>query len=260
MTSFKVVSVDIASDVRSSLLDVVILRQISFLILKAAKPTLNHDVISPATFPVHTLTDTIFSNEINVLLACKLTTLIWIQNLRFCYLKCLFKSMDNHSSIQGMAIKGMVGMEDCCCSQIPVVIECFLMWLCQQHWIEPFNRQPHSQYLISMRKFFSEYSYGFRPGRSCHDAIRQALSYLNEGYEWVIDIGIEQFFDKVNHDKLIQILREQVNDSTTLNLIRKYLKVGVVEKGLEKATIKGVPQGQCHLVKTLSRCIPIRQR
>ena len=151
--------------------------------------------------------------------------------------------MDNHSSIQGMAIKGMVGMEDCCCSQIPVVIECFLMLLCQQHWIEPLNRQSHSQYLISMRKFFSEYSYGFRPGRSCHDAIRQALSYLNEGYEWVIDIGIEQFFDKVNHDKLIQILREQVNDSTTLNLIRKYLKVGVVEKGLEKATIKGVPQG-----------------
>ena len=76
MTSFKVVSVDIASDVRSSLLDVVILRQISFLILKAAKPTLNHDVVSPATVPVHTLTDTIFSNEINVLLACKLTTLI----------------------------------------------------------------------------------------------------------------------------------------------------------------------------------------
>ena len=58
-------------------------------------------------------------------------------------------------------------------------------------------------------EIFSEYSYGFRAGRSCHDAIRQALSYLNEGYEWVIDIDIEQFFDRVNHDKLIQILREQ---------------------------------------------------
>ena len=90
---------------------------------------------------------------------------------------------------------------------------------------------------------FSEYSYGFRPGRSCHDAIRQALEYLNAGYEWVVDIDIEQFFDKVNHDKLIQILREQVNDSTTLNLIRKYLKAGVMENGLEKATITGVPQG-----------------
>jgi group II intron reverse transcriptase/maturase len=87
---------------------------------------------------------------------------------------------------------------------------------------------------------FSEYSYGFRPGRSCHDAIKQALNYLNEGYEWVIDIDIEQFFDKVNHDKLIQVLREQVKDGTTLNLIRKFLKAGVMEKGLEKATITGV--------------------
>ena len=92
-------------------------------------------------------------------------------------------------------------------------------------------------------EIFSEFSYGFRPGRGCHDAIKQALEYLNEGYEWVIDIDIEQFFDKVNHDKLIQILREQVNDSTTLHLIRKYLKAGAMEKGLEKATISGVPQG-----------------
>lgn len=92
-------------------------------------------------------------------------------------------------------------------------------------------------------EIFSDYSYGFRPGRSCHDAIRQALCYLNDGYEWVADIDIEQFFDKVNHDKLIQILREQVNDSTTLNLIRKYLKAGVMENGLEKATTTGVPQG-----------------
>ena len=56
-------------------------------------------------------------------------------------------------------------------------------------------------------EIFSDYSYGFRPGRSCHDAIRQALCYLNDGYEWVVDIDIEQFFDRVNHDKLIQILR-----------------------------------------------------
>ena len=92
-------------------------------------------------------------------------------------------------------------------------------------------------------EIFSEYSYGFRPNRSCHDAIKQALEYLNEGCEWVIDIDIEQFFDKVNHDKLIQILREQINDSTTLNLIRKYLRAGVMENGLEKATKTGVPQG-----------------
>ncbi len=92
-------------------------------------------------------------------------------------------------------------------------------------------------------KIFSEYSFGFRPNRSCHDAIRQSLEYLNSEYEWVIDIDIEQFFDKVNHDKLIQILREQVNDSSVLNLIRKYLRAGVMEKGIIKATKTGVPQG-----------------
>ena len=92
-------------------------------------------------------------------------------------------------------------------------------------------------------KVFSEYSYGFRANRSCHDAIKQALEYLNDGYEWIIDIDIEQFFDKVNHDKLIQILREEVNDSRVLNLIRKYLKAGVMDKGIVKATETGVPQG-----------------
>lgn len=90
---------------------------------------------------------------------------------------------------------------------------------------------------------FSESSYGFRPNRSCHAAIKQALEYLNKGYEWVIDIDIERFFDKVNHDKLIQILREQVNDSGVLNLIRKYLRAGVMEKGIIEATKTGVPQG-----------------
>lgn len=90
---------------------------------------------------------------------------------------------------------------------------------------------------------FSDYSYGFRPKRSGHDAIKQALLYLNSGYDWVVDLDIEQFFDKVNHDKLISILREEVNDSDVLNLIRKYLKAGVMEKGIVKATKNGVPQG-----------------
>lgn len=62
-------------------------------------------------------------------------------------------------------------------------------------------------------EIFSEYSYGFRPGKSCHDAIRQALCYLNSGYEWVVDIDIEQFFDRVNHDKLIQILPDKFFDT-----------------------------------------------
>ncbi|WP_143746791.1 reverse transcriptase domain-containing protein [Massilimicrobiota sp. An134] len=70
---------------------------------------------------------------------------------------------------------------------------------------------------------FSENSFGFRPNRSAHDAIMRTLDYLNEGYEWVIDLDIEAYFDTVNHDKLISILREHVNDSTTLHLIRKFL-------------------------------------
>ena len=92
---------------------------------------------------------------------------------------------------------------------------------------------------------FSDYSYGFRPRRSCHKAINQALEYLNAGYEWVVDFDIEKYFDTVNHDKLISILREQVNDSATLHLIRSFLKVGVMECGLVSATTEGVPQGGC---------------
>ncbi len=90
---------------------------------------------------------------------------------------------------------------------------------------------------------FSENSYGFRVNRSAHDAINNVLEYLNEGYEWVIDLDIEKYFDTVNHDKLISILREQVNDKTTLHLIRSFLKAGVMEEGLISATTVGVPQG-----------------
>ena len=67
---------------------------------------------------------------------------------------------------------------------------------------------------------YSEHSYGFRTGRDCHGAIDEVLQYLNEGYEWVIDLDIEKYFDTVNHDKWISILREKVNDKTTLHLIR----------------------------------------
>lgn len=90
---------------------------------------------------------------------------------------------------------------------------------------------------------FSEHSYGFRPNRSAHGAMLEALSYLNEGYEWIVDLDIEKYFDTVNHDKLISTLREEVNDKTTLNLIRKFLRAGVMENGLESPTETGVPQG-----------------
>ena len=90
---------------------------------------------------------------------------------------------------------------------------------------------------------FSEHSYGFRPNRSAHMAMEEVLSYLNDGYEWIIDLDIEKFFDTVNHDKLISILRERVNDSKTLHLIRAYLQAGVLDKGLVRSSTIGTPQG-----------------
>lgn len=90
---------------------------------------------------------------------------------------------------------------------------------------------------------FSDHSYGFRPKRSAHMAMNEVLGYLNDGYEWIVDLDIEKYFDTVNHDKLISILREHVNDATTLHLIRKYLQAGVLEDGLVKSTTIGTPQG-----------------
>ena len=90
---------------------------------------------------------------------------------------------------------------------------------------------------------FSEHSFGFRPRRSAHMAMEEVLQYLNEGYEWIVDLDIEKFFDTVNHDKLISILRENVNDATTLHLIRAYLRAGVLDNGLIKSTTVGTPQG-----------------
>ena len=90
---------------------------------------------------------------------------------------------------------------------------------------------------------FSEHSYGFRPNRGAHDAMAEVLRNLNSGYEWVIDLDIEKYFDTVNHDKLISILREKVNDKKTLHLIRSFLKAGVMENGLVSPSERGVPQG-----------------
>ena len=91
--------------------------------------------------------------------------------------------------------------------------------------------------------YFSDYSYGFRPNRDCHKAMNKALEYINEGCTYIIDVDIEKYFDTVNHDKLISILRERINDSTTLHLIRSFLKAGVMENGFVSPSIEGVPQG-----------------
>ena len=92
-------------------------------------------------------------------------------------------------------------------------------------------------------KYFSDNSYGFRPNRDAHQAVGKALEYLNEGCEWVIDLDIEKYFNTVNHDKLISILRERINDAKTLRLIRQFLRAGVMENGFTSPNEEGVPQG-----------------
>lgn len=90
---------------------------------------------------------------------------------------------------------------------------------------------------------FSEFSYGFRPNRSAHDAVRQAKTYIEEGYRWVVDMDLEKFFDKVNHDRLMATLAKRVQDQSLLKLIRRYLQSGVMIGGVFSRTEEGTPQG-----------------
>ena len=90
---------------------------------------------------------------------------------------------------------------------------------------------------------FSETSYGFRPGRCCENAVIKALEYLNDGYEWIVDIDLERFFDTVDQDRLINIIMRTIKDGNVVSLIRKYLSAGVMDKGVTKVTEKGTPQG-----------------
>ncbi len=92
-------------------------------------------------------------------------------------------------------------------------------------------------------KQFNDNSFGFRPNRSCEQAVIRALEYMNDGYEWIVDIDLEKFFDTVNQDKLITIIGKTITDGDVVSLIRKYLSAGVMEKGIVKATTVGTPQG-----------------
>lgn len=92
-------------------------------------------------------------------------------------------------------------------------------------------------------KQFNDNSFGFRPNRSCEQAVIRALEYLNDGYEWIVDIDLEKFFDTVNQDKLITIIGKTITDGDVVSLIRKYLSAGAMEKGIVKATTVGTPQG-----------------
>jgi RNA-directed DNA polymerase len=90
---------------------------------------------------------------------------------------------------------------------------------------------------------FSEHSHGFRPGRSAHQAVAEAQKYIVEGRRWVVDLDLEKFFDRVNHDKLMAVVAHRVADKRMLRLIRAFLKAGVMENGLVGPVDEGMPQG-----------------
>ena len=114
---------------------------------------------------------------------------------------------------------------------IPTVLDRFIqqavLQVLQPHWEET----------------FSEHSYGFRPGRSAHQAVAQAQRYIAEGYRVVVDIDLEKFFGRVNHDILMSRIARRVTDQRVLKLIRAFLNAGVMENGLVSPTDEGAPQG-----------------
>ncbi len=95
----------------------------------------------------------------------------------------------------------------------------------------------------SWDRTFSAHSYGFRPGRSAHQAVAKAQQYIAEGYGWVVDLDLEKFFDRVNHDKLMARLARRIGDKRMLKLIRAFLRAGVLEGGLVSPIDEGTPQG-----------------
>src|SRR5258705_7832617 len=90
---------------------------------------------------------------------------------------------------------------------------------------------------------FSDRSYGFRPGRSAHQAVAKAQQYIAGGHGWVVDFDLEKFFDRVHHDKLMGQIAKRVRDKRLLKLIRAFLTAGVMENGLVSASVEGTPQG-----------------
>src|SRR5258708_32453497 len=90
---------------------------------------------------------------------------------------------------------------------------------------------------------FSEHSHGFRPKRSAHQAVAKAQQYIAAGHRWVVDLDLEKFFDRVNHDKLMAAIARRVTDKRVLQLIGAFLKLGVMENGLVRPAEEGTPEG-----------------
>ena len=114
---------------------------------------------------------------------------------------------------------------------IPTVLDRFI----QQAVMQVLQRQ--------WDRTFSDDSYGFRPGRSAHQAVAQAQKYIAAGHTWVVDFDLEKFFDRVNHDKLMGQIAKRVEDPRLLTLIRAFLNAGVMENGLVSPSVEGTPQG-----------------
>ena len=110
--------------------------------------------------------------------------------------------------------------------------------------IDRFIQQAIAQVLSSIYDpTFSDHSYGFRPKRSAHGVVKKAKGYIAEGNRWVVDIDLEKFFDRVNHDKLMGLLAKRIEDKRLLQLIRKYLKTGIMINGVVMNSEEGTPQG-----------------
>ena len=90
---------------------------------------------------------------------------------------------------------------------------------------------------------FSRHSHGFRPGRRAHDAVREAQQYIQEGRRWVVDVDLEKFFDRVNHDVLMGRLAKRIEDKAMLRILRRYLEAGVMANGVVMERHMGTPQG-----------------
>jgi group II intron reverse transcriptase/maturase len=90
---------------------------------------------------------------------------------------------------------------------------------------------------------FSEHSFGFRPGRNAHQAVRQAKKYVEAGYEWVVDMDLEKCFDRINHDILMGRIARRITDKRILHLIRGYLQAGIMVHGVVQERYEGTPQG-----------------
>ena len=101
----------------------------------------------------------------------------------------------------------------------------------------------HQELSPQFEPTFSEHSYGFRPGRSAHEAVKAAQAHVEAGYKWVVDIDMERFFDTVNHDRLMARMKAVVKDKRVLRLVNAYLKAGVMVNGVVMEMREGTPQG-----------------